>query len=283
VAEAGFVFVDWSGDLSGSVNPTSIVMDSDKVVVANFEEDENSNGGNGGSQSKTTTSKTRKGNTPPVADIGGPYEGYINEIIQFNASGSYDPDPLDVITDYNWDFGDTETDSGEIVDHIYEHPGLYIVTLSVFDNHGARTTVTTIAKIKEPNNAPEKPIIYGKDKIKSNTEYSYAARSTDSNNDPIKYIFEWGDGTSDESDFIALPMGTVYSMKHSWEKPGEYTLKVTVSDGESEVSSELTIIVEDQIISESLGLALLLLLLFLIGLLLYFLYKRRKDKPESHV
>jgi uncharacterized repeat protein (TIGR02543 family) len=38
-ADEGFVFDHWSGDLSGSDNPETIVMDSDKTVTAHFMED----------------------------------------------------------------------------------------------------------------------------------------------------------------------------------------------------------------------------------------------------
>jgi hypothetical protein len=38
-ADAGWHFVDWSGDLSGSTNPAVLVMNADKSVTATFEED----------------------------------------------------------------------------------------------------------------------------------------------------------------------------------------------------------------------------------------------------
>jgi len=37
-AASGYIFVNWSGNLSGSTNPTNITMDSDKNVTANFAE-----------------------------------------------------------------------------------------------------------------------------------------------------------------------------------------------------------------------------------------------------
>jgi uncharacterized repeat protein (TIGR02543 family) len=37
VADTGYEFTGWSGDLSGSTNPVTIVMDSDKSVAANFD------------------------------------------------------------------------------------------------------------------------------------------------------------------------------------------------------------------------------------------------------
>jgi len=38
-ASAGYHFVNWSGDLTGTTTPATITMDSDKTVAANFEED----------------------------------------------------------------------------------------------------------------------------------------------------------------------------------------------------------------------------------------------------
>jgi hypothetical protein len=38
VASEGYEFVDWSGALTGSENPTTIIMDSDKIITANFSE-----------------------------------------------------------------------------------------------------------------------------------------------------------------------------------------------------------------------------------------------------
>jgi hypothetical protein len=38
VPDSGWKFVGWSGDLSGDTNPGTIIMDSDKAVVATFEE-----------------------------------------------------------------------------------------------------------------------------------------------------------------------------------------------------------------------------------------------------
>jgi hypothetical protein len=36
IPNVGYEFVDWSGDLSGTENPTTVTMDSDKTVTANF-------------------------------------------------------------------------------------------------------------------------------------------------------------------------------------------------------------------------------------------------------
>ncbi|HEX7151599.1 MAG TPA: PKD domain-containing protein [Thermoanaerobaculia bacterium] len=54
--------------------------------------------------------------------------------VDFNASGSYDPDGS--IVSYAWDFGDGTTGSGAVVNHVYPYEGYFTVTLTVTDNTG---------------------------------------------------------------------------------------------------------------------------------------------------
>jgi hypothetical protein len=46
------------------------------------------------------------------------------------------------IVDWQWDFGDGETGSGEIVDHVYDQPDDYLATLTVTDANGLSDSVT---------------------------------------------------------------------------------------------------------------------------------------------
>jgi len=41
IPDNGYRFNNWSGDLSGTTNPTSIVMDCDKSITANFSNNDN--------------------------------------------------------------------------------------------------------------------------------------------------------------------------------------------------------------------------------------------------
>jgi hypothetical protein len=56
----------------------------------------------------------------------------VGTTITFDASFSYDPD--DTTLTYDWDFGDGETGTGEIVTHSYDEGGDFTVTLTVTDN-----------------------------------------------------------------------------------------------------------------------------------------------------
>jgi len=85
-------------------------------------------------------------NEPPHANAGGPYSGYVNEEITFSGAGSYDLDTGDSIT-YNWNFGDNATGEGVSPKHTYSAEGNYTVELSVVDNHGEQSKITTYANI----------------------------------------------------------------------------------------------------------------------------------------
>ncbi len=73
-------------------------------------------------------------NNPPIAVAGGPYLGSEDTPVEFDGSGSYDPNG-DSLTYYLWDFGDdtTEASVSPICDHTYTAGGTYTVTLVVND------------------------------------------------------------------------------------------------------------------------------------------------------
>ena len=86
-------------------------------------------------------------NTNPVASAGGPYMGQVGIPLTFDGSASIDLDG-DTLT-YNWDFGDGNTGTGMVVQHIYTSAGTYTVTLRVDDSRGGWDTDTTIAEIPQ--------------------------------------------------------------------------------------------------------------------------------------
>jgi parallel beta-helix repeat protein len=92
-------------------------------------------------------------NVPPVADANGPYTGYVYQLIQFDGSGSYDPDVHGFVDStrgivrYEWDFGDGHNGSGMKPTHEYSHPGEYQVNLTVWDDDGATDTNYTFSSI----------------------------------------------------------------------------------------------------------------------------------------
>jgi PKD repeat protein len=83
-------------------------------------------------------------NDPPVATFTYSCSGLTCD---FDASASYDPDGS--ITDYDWDFGDTNTGSGVTPSHTYGAEGTYTVVLTVTDNDGAWDTDSQDVTVSE--------------------------------------------------------------------------------------------------------------------------------------
>jgi PKD repeat protein len=88
-------------------------------------------------------------NQPPIATASTDViVGQAPQLVNFSASGSYDPDGN--IISYNWTFGDGESSDEIYPSHIYVQPGIYAVQLTVTDSDEAiSTTALEIVVIEE--------------------------------------------------------------------------------------------------------------------------------------
>jgi PKD repeat protein len=91
----------------------------------------------GATSSATTTASVTAGNQLPTANPGGPYSSTVGQVIQFNGTGSRDPDGS--IQTYQWYFGDGATGTGPTPTHSYASPGTYRVFLDVTDAAATRS------------------------------------------------------------------------------------------------------------------------------------------------
>lgn len=85
-------------------------------------------------------------NQPPVAIAGPGQTAILGESVQFDGSGSSDPDGT--IENYAWSFGDGESGQGVTTSHTYATAGSYIVTLTITDDDGATATDTVLVTIQ---------------------------------------------------------------------------------------------------------------------------------------
>ena len=99
-------------------------------------------------------------NRPPTAVVeANPTSGASPLAVEFDASGSSDPDAGDTLT-YLWDFGDgspTQTTTTPTTTHTYSTNGTYTASLRVEDNHGALSDADTV-RIDAGNQAPNPAI-----------------------------------------------------------------------------------------------------------------------------
>jgi glucose/arabinose dehydrogenase/PKD repeat protein len=101
-------------------------------------------------------SPTGTANRPPSASLtASPTSGSVPLAVDFDGSGSSDPDAGDTLS-YLWSFGDgsgTQTTTTPTTSHTYSTKGTYTASLRVQDNHGALSDPATV-RIDAANEAP---------------------------------------------------------------------------------------------------------------------------------
>jgi PKD repeat protein len=163
-------------------------------------------------------------NQPPTASAGQQYVGTVNQMLTLSAAGSTDPDG-DTLT-YTWNFGDqtaTTTTASQTVTHVYSAAGTYHATLTVTDGHGGTATAAADVTISIPPPGNQFPI--------ANAGGPYSGTvgqlltfdgtgSTDPDGDPLTYVWDFGDLTSE----------TVAKPNHAYSTVGTFHVTLTVSD-----------------------------------------------------
>lgn len=92
---------------------------------------------------------SRPPNQAPVANIlPSTASGTAPLVVHLDALASKDPDGK--VRRYRWVFGDGTFGSEKVEHHIFSEPGLYPVTLVVFDNKGASAQTTMMIQVNEP-------------------------------------------------------------------------------------------------------------------------------------
>jgi len=145
-----------------------------------------------------------------------------------------DPNPGDIMT-YDVYFGTTSPPPlvGQVIQTAYD-PGtmglntMYYWQIVAEDSGGLTSTgpIWSFTTEKEPNDPPTKPDIYGPPSGPPGVKLCWAFVSDDPNENQIKYIIEWGDGESTETDYSNIAVEAC----HTYEEQGEYTIKAKAID-----------------------------------------------------
>lgn len=141
--------------------------------------------------------------------------------VSVDASGSSDPDGS--IVGYSWDFGDGAAGTGVTATHSYAQAGTYSITLKVTDNEGAVSSKT--ADVTLTVNTPPSAVFTA---ASSDLAASFdGTASTDPDGSVASYAWSFGDGTQ----------GTGGTVQHTFDGPGTYQVRLTVTDNRGATGS----------------------------------------------
>ncbi len=157
----------------------------------------------------------------PQIDHGGPYSGFVNERIPFNATvtGGFPP------FSYQWIFGDGSTDTSPNPLHYYRQSGDYLVTITVNDSKGFQTSNTTLCHIAPTGDLDVVISTITEANVYESIQFSSTIKK---GKPPYEWLWEFGDGKQ----------STTQNPTHIYTKSGFYTINVTVEDKDGLTGSD---------------------------------------------
>jgi len=177
-------------------------------------------------------------NTPVI--LSGPTTGKVGISYTFSTSTA-DPDNDNVSYGWDWDgdgvvniddwTGLYPDDTTVQTSHIWDAAGTYNMKVKAKDEHGAMSDFSPTWTVEiSINNLPEKPDKpSGTEKGKTNKEYTYSTKTTDTDGDQVYYNWSWGDGTF--SGWLGpFDSGVTIDWTHKWTVDGAYSIKVKAKD-----------------------------------------------------
>jgi len=106
-------------------------------------------------------------------------------------------------------------------------------------NMGCPSQITCLAiPYGIPNEKPTKPKIEGPPSGRYGTEICWTFQSDDPNGDQLKYVIDWGDKSTDETD--CYPANEAVEACHIFEKPGKYRIIAYAQECPDGLKSENT-------------------------------------------
>ncbi|MCB0166911.1 MAG: PKD domain-containing protein [Anaerolineae bacterium] len=186
------------------------------------------NQGQAGSATKPIQINPQPAPDPLTAKISGPNQGQINQSLTFDAQSSTSAAPL---TDIQWDFGDGNSDSGNlVVSHAYDAPGNYQVLLTLVNELGQSNTTAHPVAINAPppaNTPPQPSIQADQTTAQVGDTVSFDASGTQAASPIVSFDWDFGDGNT----------GSGQLTNHTYTQPGDYTVTLNVTDQNNQTGS----------------------------------------------
>lgn len=176
---------------------------------------------NGGHDLEEVEIRVRDPPTAPIARIKSMASTYNkNEMIDFDASPTADPDPGEILN-FTWR---TDIGQGRVIGY-----GMFLETTLEEGVHNVTLNVTDLDDLSDEDsvtitvrNRPPIAVIQGPSVVNvSETARFSGALSSDPDDDELSYRWDFGDGR----------IGTGSQVDHSWSMWGSYDVRLTVDDG----------------------------------------------------
>ncbi len=172
--------------------------------------------------SQASSAATVVVNRPPLAYFSHRPKACPGETVRFDASGSFDRDGE--LQSYQWRFGDGEQASGESVEHTFATAGSYPIDLVVSDNaqascrEGATRSQIMVNKPPTADAGADQSGFTGG----AHDDFIFdASGSSDQDGDSLSYFWDFGDGAT----------ATGAKVRHYYQKPGDYRVRLQINDG----------------------------------------------------
>lgn len=182
-----------------------------------------------GSARRTLTVKASQPEVPPkVVSLDAPSEVQVGESASFAATiNETATRPLS----YQWQFGDGTASEGRTASHTYEQPGTYTAVFTVRNDAGEASTSVTVAVTPSGTTAPAKITSIGATPNPARVGDSIRFSSSVEGATPIMREWHFGDGATATS---ASPL-------HTYDEPGQYTVRLKASNGDGTDTRTLTV------------------------------------------
>jgi PKD repeat protein len=167
-------------------------------------------------------------NEAPIADAGVDQIGAPGQSIIFDGSKSLDPDGQ--ISDYTWDFGDGQRESGQEVSHTYENPGIYSVRLTVRDDTGHDMAVDQDEVAVSINAAPVADAGVDIFAAPGQTMTFDGGGSYDLDGEITSYQWRFSDGI--------VTTETASTIERGFPTPGIYSATLIVTDNSGAINAQ---------------------------------------------
>lgn len=163
---------------------------------------------------------------PIVQSVSGPDTLETEESGTFEASINEEADaPLT----YTWNFGDGGSASGLLANHTYSSTGDYTVRFEASNEGGSDADTLMVTVVRPPQPASITSINASPNPVDEGESVSFS--SNVQGDSPIDYQWSFGDGATSSQ----------RAPSHTYDEPGQYTVRLNASNEVGENSSTLTV------------------------------------------